>query len=218
MKIIVFDLDDTLIQEEEYAKSGFKFIANKINKEFSIKLINAELNKINKKNGRGKIFNIFFETFTKKKNIEKYIKLYRQHYPNIKLKPEAKKLLTLLKKKNYSTYLLTDGHRIAQRQKIQKLKLGRFFKKIFVTHEFGVNKMKPNLHCFKIIKKKEKVKWSEIIYVGDNPNKDFINLNSVGAVTIRVLTGPFKKMITNKKFDAKYKVNNLSKIDLNLFD
>ena len=78
--------------------------------------------------------------------------------------------------------------------------------------------MKPNLHCFKIIKKKEKVKWSEIIYVGDNPNKDFINLNSVGAVTIRVLTGPFKKMITNKKFDAKYKVNNLSKIDLNLFD
>ena len=77
--------------------------------------------------------------------------------------------------------------------------------------------MKPDLYCFRLIKKKEKVKWSEIVYIGDNPNKDFVKLNSVGAITVRVLTGPFKNLKVNKNFDAKYKIKSLSDLELTKF-
>ena len=52
--------------------------------------------------GRGKVFNIFFNNLTKKDIINQYVKLYRGHYPNIKLKVEAKNLLDKLRKKNFS--------------------------------------------------------------------------------------------------------------------
>ncbi len=159
----------------------------------------------------------FFKVIIKKKKIQKFVKLYRNHQPNISLKVEAKELLKKLKRLKFSTYLVTDGHKLAQRRKINKLQLNKYFKKIYITHEYGYKKMKPNLYCFRLIKKKEKVKWSEIVYIGDNPNKDFVKLNSVGANTIRVLTGPYKNLKVNKNFDAKYKIKSLNSLKLKKF-
>ena len=217
MKILIFDLDDTLIDEQKYAQSGFNYVANKISKEFSKTNIKKNFNKILFKNGRENIFDIFFQSYSKKKMIQKFVKLYRNHRPNISLKVEAKELLKKLKRLKFSTYLVTDGHKLAQLRKINKLQLNKYFKKIYITHEYGHKKMKPNLYCFRLIKKKEKVKWSEIVYIGDNPNKDFVKLNSVGANTIRVLTGPYKNLKVNKNFDAKYKIKNLSSLKLKKF-
>ena len=217
MKILIFDLDDTLIDEQKYAQSGFNYVANKISKEFSKTNIKKNFNKILFKNGRGNIFDIFFQSYNKKKKIQKFVKLYRNHQPNISLKVEAKELLKKLKRLKFSTYLVTDGHKLAQRRKINKLQLNKYFKKIYITHEYGYKKMKPNLYCFRLIKKKEKVKWSEIVYIGDNPNKDFVKLNSVGANTIRVLTGPYKNLKVNKNFDAKYKIKSLNSLKLKKF-
>ena len=217
MKILIFDLDDTLIDEQKYVQSGFNYVANKISKEFSKTNIKKNFNKILFKNGRGNIFDIFFQSYNKKKKIQKFVKLYRNHQPNISLKVEAKELLKKLKRLKFSTYLVTDGHKLAQRRKINKLQLNKYFKKIYITHEYGYKKMKPNLYCFRLIKKKEKVKWSEIVYIGDNPNKDFVKLNSVGANTIRVLTGPYKNLMVNKNFDAKYKIKSLNSLKLKKF-
>lgn len=217
MKIIIFDLDDTLIDENKYVRSGFEHVAKKINQKFQKKIIEKELNKIFRKFGRGRVFDIFFNNLNKKNIINQYINFYRSHYPNIKLKIEAKNILDKLKKKKFRIYLLTDGHKLAQRQKIKKLNLKKYFKNIYVTHEYGKKNMKPSLYCFKKIKKIENVKWSQIIYIGDNPKKDFINLNSVGAITIRVLTGPFKNLKVHNKFDAKYKIKNLKDLNFSLF-
>jgi putative hydrolase of the HAD superfamily len=217
MKIIIFDLDDTLIAEKKYVQSGFKFVSKKINKEFQKKKIEEKLNKILHKFGRGKVFDIFFNNLTKKNFINQYVKSYRGHYPKIKLKVEAKNLLEKLKKKKFSVYLLTDGDKLAQRQKIKKLNLKKYFKSIYVTHEYGKKNMKPSLYCFEKIKKIEKVQWAQIVYIGDNPKKDFVNLNSVGATTIRVLTGPFKNLKVQNKFDANFKIKNLKDINLKLF-
>ena len=129
MKILIFDLDDTLIDEQRYVQSGFNYVANKISKEFSKTNIKKNFNKILSKNGRGNIFDIFFQTYNEKKIIQKFVKLYRNHQPNISLKIEAKKLLKKLKRLEFSMYLVTDGHKLAQHRKINKLQLNKYFKK-----------------------------------------------------------------------------------------
>ena len=41
-------------------------------------------------------------------------------------------------------------------------------------------------------------------YIGDNPKKDFVNLNPLDVTTIRVLTGEYKNLMVSKKFEAKF--------------
>ena len=51
-----------------------------------------------------------------------------------------------------------------------------------------------------------------MIYVGDNPFKDFFNCNKVGIKTIRVMRGVYKKIRVSKLYDAKIKINNISEL------
>jgi putative hydrolase of the HAD superfamily len=112
-------------------------------------------------------------------------------------------------------YLVTDGDKVAQKKKVNKLSLNKYFKKIFITHDYGTHNMKPSLYCFRKIKMLENVAWNELVYIADNPRKDFVNLNLVGAKTIRVLTGPHKNLKVPKNYDAQYKINSLKNFKLN---
>lgn len=208
--IYIFDLDDTLFKELDYVKSGLFFCANQISKktgENKLKIYN-KLFEIFKKKGRGCVFNFYFDD--NKKEIKKYIKLYRNHYPNINLYNDAKKFLNKIKKEKNSIYLVTDGHKDSQLQKLKKLKIKKIFKRIFITPNYGKSFMKPSLKCFQIIKKLEKCKWSDMIYIGDNPIKDFVNLNKKGVITARIKRGEFSNLKCKKQYDAKIKFKNYS--------
>ena len=52
-----------------------------------------------------------------------------------------------------------------------------------------------------------------MVYIGDNPIKDFVNCNKVGIKTIRIMKGEFKNYINRFPCDAKYKIKQLK--DLN---
>ena len=54
--------------------------------------------------------------------------------------------------------------------------------------------------------------WEQIVYIGDNPNKDFVNLNKVNAVTIRILKGDYARLQVDSYYDAKYSINELVEI------
>ena len=62
----------------------------------------------------------------------------------------------------------------------------------------------------------EKCNPNEIIYIGDNPNKDFINIKKIGIRTLRVLTGSFKDLSLSRDYEAEHKINNLSYFTKNL--
>lgn len=51
-----------------------------------------------------------------------------------------------------------------------------------------------------------------MVYIGDNPNKDFINCNKVGIKTVRIKTGEFRNLTKKYPYDAKYKINNLGDV------
>lgn len=109
-------------------------------------------------------------------------------------------------------YLVTDGNKIVQQNKVEALGIAHYFKRIFITHRFGIKHAKPSTYCFELIRKAEKCEWQNMVYVGDNPVKDFVNLNRLGAHTVRVLTGAHRNINTLAEFDAEKVVNDLLEV------
>jgi putative hydrolase of the HAD superfamily len=213
--IIVFDLDDTLYDEKTFVYSGLtevsKWISSKSNFEQSdiFDFMVSDL----LESGRGKIFNNALNKYFKftKKNLRKCISIYRLHTPNIKLNKDVMDLLIYLKSQ-YPLYIVTDGNKIVQNNKIKALNLDFFVNKAFITHRHGIKHSKPSIHCFEIIKNLEKTNWENIVYVGDNPNKDFVNLNKLNVKTVRIMQGEFSTVMVTEEFDGKFKVHNFCEL------
>jgi putative hydrolase of the HAD superfamily len=211
--ILALDLDDTLYSEINYVHSGFAAVAIWLENKFgwpSAESVSFMKNTLENE-GRGLIFNKLLreKNCYTQKLADQCIKTYRHHSPNISLDDSA---FSILENCNFPLYLITDGHKVAQSRKVDSLNIKKYFKKIYITHRYGIAHSKPSLHCFQLIKKRENTSWSNIVYVGDNPEKDFVNLNKVDACTIRILKGAHKNVIARPGYDAQYTINNLTEI------
>jgi len=211
--ILVFDLDDTLYNELSFVKSGFLAVSKYVYEVYSIP-IKQSLKFMEKKlkNGRGKIFDDLLINYGiyNKRTVRKCVSVYRQHTPNIKLYPEAKDCLR--KFKDYPIYIVTDGNKIVQKNKIIALGLNNKVKSFILTSNYGLKNSKPSPYCFLHICKKEKVKPRQVVYIADNPSKDFFGIKPLGFKTIRLMKNKFKNSKVPQKYEADYKINNLKSL------
>lgn len=219
--IIVFDLDDTLYSEIDYVKSGFTHVSKVISAFVSQpeKEIYDSLMTILKRDGRGHVFDTFLSErdIYSRKLAMRLVMEYRKHYPKISLSLETYEVLEYLKSE-HNLYLVTDGNKLVQERKVQALSIKFLFKRIFITHRFGLHASKPALKCFEIIKEIEGVDWDQIVYIGDDPNKDFVNLNKVGAKTIRRRFGRFNTLSLDKDYEAQREIKELYELPLIIKD
>ena len=212
--IIVFDLDEVLYDEKTYVISGFRDVSEFLEKDEAIpKKIIFEYLKRRLKNGRERIFNDLLDNFRiySQKNLEKCISVYRTHTPKIKLYSDAKDCLKRLK--NYPLYIVTDGNKIVQKNKIKALNLENHVKKTILTSNYGLRNSKPSTFCFQKICDMEKTSPTNLVYIGDDPHKDFVGLKREGFKTIRLFKGRFKNERLSKEFEADYKIKSLKEIN-----
>jgi putative hydrolase of the HAD superfamily len=212
MKVLIFDLDDTLYNYSSFVASGFTLVAKYLSPitNISKRKIKRDLFRIYNHKNQSRVFDELINRYNlKRKYIKKCILIYRHSSRNLNLYIDAFAILKKFKKK---CYLITDGSKLVQKNKIKCLKVKKFFKKIFITNSYGKKYNKPSIYCFKKIKNLEKCKYKDLVYIGDNPYKDFVNCKKKGMVTIRILRGYFKNIKLNKKFEADYEIINLSKI------
>ena len=212
--IIVFDLDEVLYDEKTYVISGFRAVSEFLEKDEAIpKKIIFEYLKRRLKNGRERIFNDLLDNFRiySQKNLEKCISVYRTHTPKIKLYSDAKDCLKRLK--NYPLYIVTDGNKIVQKNKIKALNLENHVKKTILTSNYGLENSKPSTFCFQKICDMEKTSPTNLVYIGDDPHKDFVGLKREGFKTIRLFKGRFKNECLSKEFEADYKIKSLKEIN-----
>ena len=52
-----------------------------------------------------------------------------------------------------------------------------------------------------------------MLYIGDNPAKDFVNLNKLGMHTVRVLTGVHKDVTAEEHYEAKQKITDICQLE-----
>jgi putative hydrolase of the HAD superfamily len=213
--VIVFDLDDTLYDEISFVHSGFRAVAEfgEANYGWSLDGSLQRLQCYLATLGRGEVFDYWLRQHSvwSHRLVKQCVHVYRHHHPKIELFPYSREVLEKARQIG-PIYLVTDGHKIVQKNKIVALGLEATFKRSFITHRFGIKNAKPSLHCFDIIRRSERCSWEEMMYVGDNPNKDFISLNRVGARTVRVMTGAFASTFAKPGYDALVTVSDLSKL------
>lgn len=188
---IIFDLDDTLYDEIDYCKSGFRAVAQYIAERFpgasAESLYDTMLAQFQTGN-RKTVFNAALKSCGMNFDEEclaTLIQAYRDHHPSIALPAESRRTLDELSRK-YNLALLTDGFLPAQQLKVRSLGIERYFRSIVYTEELGRENWKPSPLGFQKVMFDLGVEAAECIYVGDNETKDFIAPNSLGMVTVKV--------------------------------
>lgn len=215
-KIIIFDLDDTLISEKDYIDSGFRNVSNIFAQRYNLSSEDVYSTMKNLfQEDTNKIFNRLFENykiFYDDTDIKKLVKLYREHTPNINLLEDARLVLESLRRNNIKIGIITDGYKETQNKKIEVLNLENIVEKIIVTDELGKEYWKPDKRSFEMMKKYFGVEYSEMIYVGDNLKKDFLAPNELGMLSIQIerKEGIYSNIhIQEKKYLPKLKIRNL---------
>ena len=208
---VVFDLDDTLYKEIDFVKSAYIYISNYINVRF-----NLDLSRNIEKCLAGEVD--FFDLINSRLpldqslSIDKYLELYRFHYPDISLSRDASVFLDNISKKNIDFSIITDGRSVSQNNKINALGLNHRAKTIIISEETGYEK--PHVHNFKIIEHAYPDKT--LLYIADNTSKDFIAPNSLKWDTVCLLNDGqnihVQNFDLNQDYLPKFKVNSFKEI------
>lgn len=179
LKAVVFDLDDTLYSEKEYVKSGYKAVAAYLgDKKFADKLweyfeskkpaideLLSEIGRIDEK--------------------ERCLEVYREHSPTIELYNGVAEIIKGLKSNGIKVGIITDGRVSGQKKKIEALGLDELVDDIIITDELGgIQFRKPCDIAFRIIQNRWRIPYEQIIYIGDNPAKDFTAPKKLGMRSI----------------------------------
>lgn len=211
--VLIFDLDDTLYAEASFVRSGLKAVGAYAAEHWGLDQSRSfeELEAILNREGRGSVFDIWLEkhNLLSKSNVRECISVYRGHSPRVSLFAEADRVFRQLPV-GVRKYLVTDGNKLVQANKVSALGLWETFSGVYITHRFGLAAAKPSTYCFQKIRAKEKVRWDEMVYVGDNPRKDFVSLKPLGMHTVRVRTGPYKDLKVPRRMDAAHSIASLN--------
>ena len=195
--IIVLDLDDTLYDELSFVKSGFKAVALWLYNKFSFlpeETFSVMLQDLFQ-NGRGQIFDSLLKKYGvyTKQNVKECIRIYRKHKPDIKLYPEAEDFLERFKK--YPIYVVTDGNKNVQKNKIISLGLDKKVKFCYLTHCYGIRNAKPSPYWFNYLMNKYNLKPEECISVGDCYAIDGLASLAAKVPFLYKESGPIKEIV-----------------------
>ncbi len=221
MKVICFDLDDTLYKEIDFLKSAYREIAlcaaqgDKLlaDKAFGV-MLQAYKNADN-------AFLRLNELLGRITSVDEYLAMYRNHLPNIHLDREIAEVLDALKAAGCTLGLITDGRSVQQRNKIAALGLDQWIAEedIIISEEIGSEK--PSEANYRRVMERHP-DAERFVYLGDNPTKDFVAPNRLGWETVCLLDNgenihpqDFSKL--EQQYLPLYKVNSLKEVENYVF-
>lgn len=182
MKVVCFDLDDTLYKEIDYLQEAYKLIAHKLwgndwNKWY-LQMFDWYIDGQN-----------VFARICEMRNdvsIESLLHTYRYEVTKLVLPLSDYLLLSKLKAEGVKLGIISDGRQITQMNKIKALGLDEFFDTdmILISETFGSEKPCEANYRYFMDKFPD---CDDFTYVGDNPQKDFLAPNILGWNTICLL-------------------------------
>lgn len=207
IKLIIFDLDNTLYDENTYFNSVFLAFCKRYNFPTDpIKKVLDHQSRIREKDIFKSFLNLLPSGFSQLLH-EELFSLYCSLKTPLSPYEDAQRLLNFLQKKNFLFAILTNGSVQAQQNKIRNLGFEKY--PIFYAREFGREYEKPNPLSFQRVLQHFNIKAEASIFVGDNPKNDIIGSQKVGMHGFWLKRGYTSFLECN---EAKYTIASLDEL------
>lgn len=209
IKAVIFDLDDTLYQEMDYVRSGFRAVDACLASCYGYEegVLSGRMMEILDRDGRGKVFDALLQEKGRysEGKVAFLVDVYRSHSPAIRPFPEVREVMASLRREGMSLGIITDGLASVQRLKVKALGFADLFDQIIYTDDFGRECWKPSPVPFQAALEGLGIKPCQAIYVGDNLKKDFIGPNILGMASIHLNRNNDKaKAAANREIPESY--------------
>lgn len=183
--MIVFDLDDTLYLEREFAFSGYRFLDGWVKERESLEGFGNACRVLFEEGERRQIFNRALERLGHCGDshlIADLVAAYRGHPPQIALAQDAARFL---ERHRGPFGLITDGPAETQNAKIVALGLDRWIENIRKTGDWPQGYGKPHPRAYEEMEGLA-ADGGPMVYVADNPAKDFVTPKARGWITVQI--------------------------------
>ncbi|MEM1689369.1 MAG: HAD-IA family hydrolase [Candidatus Hadarchaeales archaeon] len=216
VEAVLFDIDDTIYDHKEWLAGAFLKVGELLESLFGLnrKEVRDILLQLTEKytSAAGNLFNLLLRQIglpEEEKLIKRIIESFYSYMPDrLTPYPAMYEVLKTLKQMGKKLGIVSDGRRDVQLQKLKALGLEGFFDVVVISDEYGREKRKPNTFPYELALKKLGVEAKCAVYVGDNPNKDFIGAKKLGMRTIRLLMGEYANVRTSIELEADFSVRN----------
>jgi putative hydrolase of the HAD superfamily len=200
--ILVFDLDDTLYPERQFALSGFAAAGRWAEAELGVAGLAADMARLLDGGHLGELFRLALAARLPNYTPEQLaclIEAYRNHDPQLSLFDDAAWALAHFAPQA-KLGLITDGTLSMQAKKVAALGIGARFGQIIYTHALGGRQYaKPHPRSYELVEAALAGKGDRLVYIGDNPAKDFIVPNERGWISIMVERPEFGRIHAHAK-------------------
>ncbi|MBV8185741.1 MAG: HAD family hydrolase [Alphaproteobacteria bacterium] len=188
-RVVVLDIDDTLFLERDYVRSGFAAVDAEVAKEHGLKGFSECAWRLFCAGVRGRIFDEALKVLgveLQSAALADLVAVYRSHLPRIELTCDSLRFLNAVRRQGLPLAVVSDGFYVAQKAKVSALGLETFISPIVLTDAFGRDGWKPSDRGYLEVFGRFGGSHKDYIYIGDNPNKDFVAPNALGWRTIRI--------------------------------
>ena len=165
---VIFDLDDTLYSEKQYVRSGYRAVAKLLGDEALADRLWTYF-----ENGKSAIDELLNELGCMERK-EECLEAYREQIPEITPYDGVSDMILELISKGIKVGIITDGRVSGQKRKLKSLGLDELVDDIIITDELGgMQFRKPCDIAFRIMQRRWEIPFEQMVYVGDNVEKDF---------------------------------------------
>ena len=199
--ILVFDLDDTLYPERQFALSGFAAAGRWAEAQLGVGGLAEDMGRLLDEGHLGELFRIALAgrlPLHTPEQLAGLIDAYRDHDPELSLFDDAAWALAHFAQAKLA--LITDGTHHVQARKVAALGIAARFREIVYTHALGGRQYsKPHPRGYEMVEAALGGRGDRLVYIGDNPSKDFIVPNERGWISIMVERPEFRRIHAHAK-------------------
>ncbi len=218
-EVVVFDLDDTLYLEKDFAGSGFRALSQHFGERVGGNRFAAICEDLLAKGTRGNIFDLALShcrVDATPELIGEMVSYYRSHTPKIEFCGDTSRFFNRMGA--VPTGLITDGPKEAQWAKIRALELDQMLDHIVVTGEWSKGYSKPHPRAFKLIEERTSSSKHNVVYIADNAAKDFVAPRQLGWQCVQILRpGRIHPGLANSPdHEAQHTIQSFDELEIKL--
>ncbi|ASJ11180.1 haloacid dehalogenase [Thermococcus sp. P6] len=191
IKVVFFDLDDTLVDTSRLAEMARRnAVENMIRHGLPVDFDTAYGELLELINEYGSNFGRHFDYLLRRLDLPSdprwvaagVVAYHNTKFAYLKSVRGARRLLLELKKSGYRLGIITDGNPVKQWEKLIRLELDDYFDGVFISDYLGVKK--PHAKIFHKALRSMGVKPEEAVMVGDRLYSDIYGAKEVGMKTV----------------------------------